>query len=117
MKLNLHGGRTKLVPTEILKILPGRADVKTMLSNLVTEITESCPDISDKIIKNLACTDCSEEMFGDDKNYFLDLKTHKLNEDLTILVNSRWTFALHINRIVRGISWISILPKPQTSSF
>ena len=59
-----------------------------MLSNLFTKMSKSCPDVSNKIITNLACTDCSEETFGGaGNNLFVDLKTHKPNEDLAILVN------------------------------
>ena len=53
VKLNMRDGRTKLIPTEVMKILPGGVDMRTMLSNLITEITKSCPDVLDKIITNL----------------------------------------------------------------
>ena len=88
VKLNMSKGRKALIPTEVSRILPGGVDMRTMLSNLITEISKSYPDVSDTILTNLHCTECSEEIVpGARNNSFVDLKTHKQNEDLTILVN------------------------------
>ena len=71
-----------------------------MLYDLLTKIIEYCPDVSQKIITNLACTDCSKEMFGDNEiNYFWDLtknnstqKRYKQNEDVNILLDNLQTY-------------------------
>ena len=62
--------------------------MRTMLSNIVSEISKFCPDVSNRIITNLPCTDCSKKAFGEaETDCFVNLETHKLNEDLTILLN------------------------------
>ena len=106
VKLNwLSGGKgikKKLNPKELETIIPGGPDenVTTMLYDLLTKIIEYCPDVSQKIITNLACTDCSKEMFGDNEiNYFWDLtknnstqKHYKQNEDVNILLDNLQTY-------------------------
>ena len=75
-------------PSEVLTFLPGGVDVQTLLSDLIRDVSRSCPSVSAEFTTSLSCNDCSEKLFGrDGDNCFLDLKSHKLNEDLSILVN------------------------------
>ena len=88
LKLNMSKGRKELKPSEVLTFLPGGVDVQTLLSDLIRDVSRSCPSVSAEFTTSLSCNDCSEKLFGrDGDNCFLDLKSHKLNEDLSILVN------------------------------
>ena len=88
LKLNISKGRKELKPSEVLTFLPGGVDVQTLLSDLIRDVSRSCPSVSAEFTTSLSCNDCSEKLFGrDGDNCFIDLKSHKLNEDLSILVN------------------------------
>ena len=76
-------------PTELLTYLPGRYDVKMLMADMINVISTSCPSVSDEFTASISCSNCSEKLFGrDGDNYFLELKNHRLNEDLLILLNN-----------------------------
>ena len=90
LKLNMSKGRKELKPTEVMTYLPGRYDVKMLMADMIRDISTSCPSVSDEFSASLSCSDCSEKLFGrDGGSYFIDLKDHKLNEDLLILLSCR----------------------------
>ena len=78
--------------------IAGNVVKQSTLAQIVTvrPCSEIIRSISQKIMTNLACTDCSKEIFGNDEfNYFLDLtknkstqKHYKQNENLTILLKN-----------------------------
>ena len=80
-------GRKELMPSEIMLFLPGRYDVSSLMSDLVAEMSTSCPSVSEEFITSLSCSDCSNKLFGGDGGNVIELKDHRLNEDLLIQLN------------------------------
>ena len=75
------------MPSEIMLFLPGRYDVSSLMSDLVAEMSTSCPSVSEEFITSLSCSDCSNKLFGGDGGNVIELKDHRLNEDLLIQLN------------------------------
>ena len=66
LKLNISKGRKELKPSEVLTFLPGGVDAQTLLSDLIRDVSRSCPSVSAEFTTSLSCNDCSEKLFGRD---------------------------------------------------